>query len=304
VTLRALLVVALAAARIAGADEGDPKLDRPAPAPPPEPEGARVQLTATLAGRYYSGFGYRGYGGDPWLGARLFLDGAVRDDGTPRTLQPFLQRRSTLDLHLLGGGFDTRRDAGEPRRVYYYGAEVAVDAYLGAAFALTARTYYTHHRVNDTTSYAEESFSQSIGIGVRFGDVRFDASYRFAPALIDGAWRTKNYLDLGFFGVFAGHFRASGGIEIVEGGLFARVGLANYWGSSFGLYGWVRGGSGAIYLGDSTVVTRFDGAVGASLWPGRRFGVSLDVGPELVGLSGGRSQVTGEATLALYLRLP
>src|SRR5262249_39120293 len=140
----AVLWPGVAAAQVTGGQmfvlPGPPPAAPPPPAeepPPPVPVRPpdRWELGASLSGSIFT-VSYDGYpdvhGNDASGGVSLthYLTPVV-DDGAPRSLQPFLQRVSTISASIGGGGFVTRNpDGGQDRTDSHFGASAGFDVYV------------------------------------------------------------------------------------------------------------------------------------------------------------------------------
>ena len=84
----------------------------------------------------------------------------VRDDGTPYALQPFLQRTSSITVHVDLGHFETNYPFGSPLRTDY-------DANLGGGVSLYLRPWLN---LFGNVSYDYDSLSDNLGIASRGDD--------------------------------------------------------------------------------------------------------------------------------------
>jgi hypothetical protein len=101
----------------------------------------------------------------------------LRDDETPFSLQPFMQRESTLSLSV-----DIGRSQLADQSVYFYptgfvaitGANV--DAYLNQWFAVIASASYAYNELGGDVSQTVHVFSTGAGVGFRYRNTRLDLS--------------------------------------------------------------------------------------------------------------------------------
>jgi hypothetical protein len=134
----------------------------------------------------------------------LFLRKRLVDDGTPLSLQPFLQRRSTLQLDANGGGFVTK--IGLAERLERRGsAGVGFDGYTRGLLAVRAAvgvTYFTTQdrspRITFPVMHDSLRLPISVGLGLRSGAARIGVAYAIAPQRYDGVWRLLQRWNLSF----------------------------------------------------------------------------------------------------------
>ncbi|HEY4120503.1 MAG TPA: hypothetical protein VGM56_21710 [Byssovorax sp.] len=198
----------------------------------------------------------------------------VVDDDAPRTLQPFLQRASTVSVSVNAGGFFTRLPGNEGAETdVNVAASAFADVYVTRFLALTAGFSYRYDDVQlplgDTILVGETHVvSPSAGVGVRIGDARIDLSY--AASIFasgggsgDGDWgtialgaevalRRKLYLH-----AVASAFHAGAGV---------------YAGAEYfltkDLSGFVDGlGSTGAYTSDLSRLAEYGFDVGVAFWP-------------------------------------
>jgi len=106
--------------------------------------------------------------------ATIFLH-RVLDDATPIDLQPFLQRTGHVSVRVLGGLLDGDRAIG---------AQVDADAdfYAAPFLAFTARVAAAASSHPALLATALPAARVAAGIAVHVSALRFDFSYRYAPA--------------------------------------------------------------------------------------------------------------------------
>ncbi len=139
--------------------------------------------TSFSQGSSYVGLSESDTHGDAELFVRRFLRPVV-DDDAPRTLQPFLQRASTIFADVTAGGFTTTEAGVNGSRVdWNVGAGLGADVYVTKYFALTAALSFDFDELQDSigASFATidktNSLSPGGGVGFRIGDARIDLSY-------------------------------------------------------------------------------------------------------------------------------
>jgi hypothetical protein len=257
-----------------------------APPPPRDPRGAaaRWQIGGSLSGSVYtihSGASsnpdqdQHGNRGSIYLGPTVFLTPVI-DNDAPHSLQPFLQRTSTVYANVSGGGFVTRYGNGAFTRTdSYVGASAGVDAYLTRNFALNGGIGYTYDVLHDNVIVNKgHSFSGSAGFGVRVVDVRFDASYSFNAYDLDGSFVKLRWgsVGLGAYAVFAQSFTLQLSGRVADDGGGGGVDLGFYTTKDLGVFTSFSGQTFA-YSGTDTRANRYTGSLGFSYWvtPGLRF---------------------------------
>jgi hypothetical protein len=178
------------------------------PPPPPPRATSSWEISAALAGTIYSihdttSFAGSDLGGNRArgsLGAVSYLTPVV-DDDSPRSLQPFLQRVSTVSASLGGGGFVTRAPFGSDNGDRWVDASAGVDVYVSRYVALAASFAYEYDSAYPSGDTIH-ALSPTAGVGLRFGDVRIDASYSFIATSINGRFSPVEWGSAGL-GVYA-----------------------------------------------------------------------------------------------------
>ena len=266
-------------------------LPSPSPSPSPslphhEPRArpTRWDITGGLSGSIYTihpgpyantDFDQQGNRGSASVGPIVFLTPVV-DNDAPRSLQPFLQRTSSVYGDVFGGGFVTRHGNGAFTRTdSLVGADAGADVYLTRHLALTGGIRYAYDVLHDDVLVRKgHSFSGSAGVGARIGDARIDASYGFGAYNFDGSFVKPGWGSVGlsaylllaesFAITLSGHVNDRGGGGGLNLGLYAT--------KDFGVF---AGFSGATFTyTDSDVRSnRYNGSAGFSYWatPALRF---------------------------------
>jgi hypothetical protein len=258
-----------------------------APAPTPHRQlqapDARWEMSGGLSGSLYS---YR-YGPDSapigdvhgnrggiYLAPTVYLTPVV-DSAAPRSLQPFLQRTSTIYASVSGGGFLTHYgDGAFTRKDSYVGASVGADVYVTRHLALTGELGYTYDALHDGSGVNKgHSFSATPGIGVRLGDVRIDATYGFDAYDVDGAFQKLRWgaVALSAYFLLAESFALTLGGHVTDGGGGGRIDLGFYTSKDVGVF---AGFAGTTFVYSTTGVrtNNYAGSLGLSYWitPGLR----------------------------------
>ncbi len=242
------------------------------------------------------------------------------DDDAPRSLQPFLQRASTVSLGFSLGGFTTSQGAATLKQERLFGQSAALDAYLGRTFALTGAIGVTQYRdqrlgtvpqpfplppVQGVVTTDTQAYDVGIGAGLRFGDLRVDLAYHFQPSESNGQWLIRwgrvfasarwaiarrafvsasvNTVDGGGGGSLGGTVHPTRDVDLSASGFYAR---------------------GHLYTLESASYDRGGFAASAGWWLAPRFFASL--GYQATGLRSGDTPTTWQhdVTASLVFRVP
>ena len=285
------------------------------PPPPPDPrDGLAWQIDASLQGSIYnvqpnmpnaplgsfapapSSSGNSASGN---LELTRFLP-RILDDGTPRSLQPFLQRASALYAEIGGGGFVTRTPGLQDRTDSNLGLSLGMDVYVTRFLALTAGVGYGYDVLHDAgVDQTSNGFSAHGGLGIRVGDVRFDASYAFSASESGGTFAPLRW----------GTFEVSGFIVIarsfvllprgfgLQGGGGGGLDLAYYPTRDFGFRLGAFGERGELYSTPSLVDNRYGGDALVSYWVSRNVYLALIYNLTIDAIPGqflGAGEITGD----------
>jgi hypothetical protein len=286
--------------------------------------GPSWQLGATLSGSLYSVDSVPVAGGiSPDTKGRS-ASGALEvirylaplvDDGSPRSLEPFLQRASTISASLGGGGFATENPYGSRDRTSAnLGARAGMNVYLARYLALTAAFGYGYSVLHDVISNHERhGFSGSAGLGLRVGDARLDASYTFAASNVDGTFAPLQWgsVQLSAYVVLARFFTLSPWGRVMPHGGEGGLDLGLYATRDLGFFLGGFGGRSAFSSSD-VLFNRYGGSAGLSYWAVSRARLAAyyrptytDVSPQVVdGLMYGYRQLDHSISLEVAVRLP
>jgi hypothetical protein len=236
---------------------------------------ANWQVDTTLSGRAYSirdatiaSGDVAGQAGSGQVGMTYFLE-PVSDDGAPRSLQPFLQRASTVVVSLGAGHFVTHNPgAGVDRTDWSAAVSQGADLYLTRMWALSLGFTYAYDVLQDVgVDQATHAFTGSAGVGLRAGDVRLDAGYALTAFRSEGAFAPLRWgsLRLSAFAVMARRLSVSLSGTALTGGVQGSASLAYYPTQDLAIFGGVSLGRADFYRND-LVDRRYAGDVGLSFW--------------------------------------
>jgi hypothetical protein len=220
-----------------------------------------------------------GDSGSADVGALGYLTPVV-DSSVARSLQPFLQRASSVYGRVSGGGFSTTYEAAtgmHTRNYSYVEASAGVDAYLTSYFALTARLGYGYDVLHDKPTLEKgQSLFGGAGVGLRFGDARIDAAYAFDARGLDGAFVAQRWGEVKLTAklVLAQSFALTAAAHVDDGGGGGSLDLAGYPTRDLALF---IGGSGEtfVYVDDGVRADQYTISAGTSYWLGRALRLSL-----------------------------
>lgn len=254
-------------------------------------------------------------GGGTNLSATIYFH-PLRDDGTPRALQPFLQRASTFWLQARGSVTDhmssiADQSSGE-HLTKQLGAGLAADVYVRDFLILSASLGVNFHIWSvaqpgqvSTNEVLVELLPVSIGVGLRTGDTRFDVAYQVAPVTLlpPASVLAGSQLSAAVRTVLKQRVEISFRCALLDQGGAATAGFRLFPTRDFGIFGSVSYGHGRLdpSLGFQTVADRLSGRLGVSYWAARTLGVLLSYLPTWD--SDGGSMMTHVVALTLDSRL-
>jgi hypothetical protein len=206
---------------------------------------------------------------------RRYLSPVV-DDDAPRSLQPFLQRASSIFFTMNVSGFVTQLSpvssfgASATRSDTQFGPGVGVDIYVTPLFALTGGLGYSYDALHDDLAMLDQhahGFFARGGFGFRVKDARFDVQYAFQALDVDGAWAPLRWGTLTGTAFIVIDRRAALKFwgEALESGGGGGLEVDYYPLQSLGLFAGAYGARGKLY-NDDTMVNRFRAWAGFSYW--------------------------------------
>jgi hypothetical protein len=248
------------------------------PPPPPPPPGPvhRWEINGSLSGAFnsYTSMSIPYASGNQFtgvLGVTHYLQPLV-DDGAPRSLEPYLQRMSTLSLSANAGGWTTNQS--NPTTFSfgdtYGGVSAGFNVYATPVLAFTGSFAYGYDvaRADMRPDQASHSFAGSGGIGLRFGDTRVDGWYTFSARDTSGTfaplrWGTATLsvttvIARSFYGYAWGQALQSGG----GGGLQ----LVFHPNRDLDIYAEGFGKRGEIFNNADVIAERFGATGGVAYW--------------------------------------
>lgn len=295
---------------------GDPS---PAPAVPPSSR-AQIDLSSSAG---YTTFSpplgspihedsLSGLGG---FALTFYPSSPLIDTDAPLTLQPILERLTTLKLAASGGGFDTRAARlGGPLAAERQGTSISTsfgaDAYVTQSFIASASLGFAHFTTTDigfaTATAALRTSSQvpvSLGIGGRFSDARINVGWNVVPTSADGTWKVPFWsgVSASLTTVFAREVELYVSASGINRGASASAFVGVYPLRQFGIFASIFAESGQLYLDSLAIFSGSGGSLGFSGWLSRHFGGSLTYAPTW--LSGSTPTVSHLFTLHLYSRI-
>jgi hypothetical protein len=301
-------------------------------APPPDagPATARAQLnfSASVGGTLLvpalpapdSAQIVTGSGG---LSAHIFLRPVLQDEA-PLSLQPFLQRVSTLSLSAGSSGFSSTFvqpwSRESVRRVIGGWASADGLVYLTPSFLLSAGLGFTYVHVSDTQTPAWRGSPSStvsayrmylpvgVGLGARFGDVLLQLAYSIEPLSVQGGpWSVP------FWGGASASVRAvlwretdlSVRVSVIKGGAAASSSITSYQTRNLGLFASVFYAHGILYSDETRPQNRAGGDLGGLCWFSDRMGAQLSFGVTWTSgpAQNTRATVGLEGSLSAFTRL-
>jgi len=231
------------------------------------------QVDSSLSGRWYSLSNTPGVpntsGHQEQLSMELIAFATpLRDDDSPYSLQPFMQREETFTLSLSGGRFDTANPYGSVDRTEWFTAvDGAFDAYLAPWFAVFAGASYGYFDLHDVDlAQTGHSFSGDVGVGFRLRDTRLGLSVAEQGDRIAGAfgpWRRN--VTLSAFTVIRRRVALTGTGTLVQGGQEGSFEVEVFPTKYAGLFATAFAGRFEPYV-TPDVVTRYSGSAGFADW--------------------------------------
>jgi hypothetical protein len=234
------------------------------------------------AGTYGSGNTTQTYTGLGSASVSTFLHRLV-DDGTPLSLQPYLQRAGAISGSLSLSGFTTESPGFQvPYQGTTVGGTISLDAYPGELFSLwaSASFSYAHAQGADLASSGTEWLlpRAEIGPGIRVDDTRMTIGYTWAPTITDGSYDGRGFgqLYLRVTTVIAQRLYLSALGELILSGGRGRLELAVFPSRVLGLGATIEYAKGALYYDSHAVYGQWQPSVSLSWWITWWLGLGLE----------------------------
>jgi hypothetical protein len=228
----------------------------------------------------------------------------LRDDGSPYSIQPFLQRTSRWWLTFDGGHFATHNPFGNPDRTDWNGSVAgSVDAYLHTHLALTGNLAYRYDTLHDVgLAQTTHAFAGGAGLGVRAADTRLDVSYQLLAQDTAGSFSSPRQLvTLALFSAIARRFTVSLSGTRIPGGNEGTLSLEYFATREIGPFVGGFAGRGKLYSSD-LVVTRYRGWAGLAGWIDSSTALVGQYAYEVDDIPADYHQVTHTISLEVYAR--
>lgn len=239
----------------------------------------------------------------------------LRDDGSPYSLRPYLQRTSALSLAIDFGHFATHNPFGGPDRTSTDGGVGgSLDIYLKRWLVLTGHLGYGYDVLHDVdVSQKVHTVSGGAGLGFRAADWRADVAYSANTYHPSGSsWASlRQFASLSLFGVIARRYKVSLSGNTVPGGGTGEMNVEYFPSPEVGIFGGASASTGRLYESPITS-TRYAGSVGIAGWVDSSSGIvgSYTRAAERVPmqvidtLTYGSNETSNEVVLEVYIRFP
>jgi hypothetical protein len=270
--------------------------------------------------------------GDAAATLTRFLSPVV-DDDAPRTLQPFLQRTSTVFASFDFGGTSASAEASPNRgtpatnRIKliepHGGPAIGADVYVIPEFALTGGLAYDYDPITEAAAGQGGQFETTVhihrvtphaGVAARFGDTRIDLSYALeldAVANGDSPGQLWGTISLDAITVIAKEVELRLGGQVFDAGAGASTQIDVFPTKDVDLFGGFFGYAGRKFIDNHVSHNDYGGFVGMGYWlvPRARLVAQYQLaGTTIPGdqpqSNGGYSEIQNELTLSLLARLP
>ncbi len=237
-----------------------------------ERDGAWGSLYVIASGGAWAEQGETSKNGSGTLELSLY-DERLSDDGAPYSLQPFLQRTSTLTVSVGGSAFSTSAPF-LPTSLTGQGlsAGIGFDRYLPGILALSGSASIGYSVTSGpTTTSQNPTYVQpalSFGPGLRWGDTRLDLSWIFQPYFRDGSFQSNGWgrLFLSLESVLARELFWQLDVSNIPSGARGFAGVDWYPTRSFQISGSVVAERGAVYTDNPALYTRVFPEVALAYW--------------------------------------
>jgi len=269
-------------------------------------------------GGYHQPQFYDGWqaGGD--VGAHWYLRRPMVDDGSPLSMQAFLQRLDRLALSATTVGFSARdklsfyEHRGHSESVALSGLFYGHGLVLGGAIYYS-RSYDFQHPsplsdLTDDERHTTQAVYPELTLGVRSGTFECDASYRYTTYFDDGKARSPRWGQavLGLQDFFDMQTYWSGAIYTLVHGAGLSFDVEYFSSSQLGI--WLKGNieSGVVYVNDQNTFNRKNISIGVGWWASNRLELQFSVGVSTSqqDTSGSSTLTYGFGTVGVVVRAP
>ena len=225
------------------------------------------------------------FGGGADVTGTLFIHPLLNDDA-PRSLQPFLQRASSMTLSLSGSGIQTQVSPSPGVLPSYgtVGATFSVDTYVAGFVALAGSlglqpAWAQSAGFGGTPSSLTLAVPMSTSVGLRANDTRIDAGYALSPSVgtYSPSWNT-GFQYAGFLAwrtVIHRFVRLSGSAGLIPAGARLNVAIGVYTSRLFGITAGLGYRRGLLATSDMTAQDRLDADIGFTRWLTETVGLNV-----------------------------
>jgi hypothetical protein len=248
-------------------------------------------------------------GGGAELDVDLFVRKRLIDDDAPYSLQPFLQRASTVFFGAGGAGFQGDYDGSSSPLSrgksggFNAGFYVHLKPWLALGGSFDFNAFHNSYDGYDEPPRDGYSLRGHVDLGFRWRDLRFDVGYGVTGERMNQSWLPTLWysLDASVLAVIKRRVALRGSASVLPrgaGGSLSVEGFVNrelsFFGSFFGgRYSYIDDGIAAWYAG---------GSVGVTKWAARHAGISFSYQPEWRGDRNPSSQLSHFFYLTLSSR--
>ncbi len=240
----------------------------------------------------------------------------LRDDGSPYSLRPYLQRTSSLSVSTTAGHFSTHNPFGGQDRTWTSGGiGGGLAIYLKRWFVLTANLGYEYGVLHDVDiSQSTHTLSGGAGVGFRARDWLAIVNYDLDTSHSSGSsWASpRKYTSLTLFGAIARRFTISLSGNTVPAGGGGRLGVEYYPSPGIGIFGSGSASTGRLYQSPMTL-TSYAGSAGIAAWIDASSGIvgsytrtAYHEPMQVVGAltTSGYHETSNQLALQVYMRFP
>ena len=273
---------------------------------------------AFSGGGFHQSQSYDGWQAGGGVGANWYLRRPLLDDGTPLSIQAFLQRLDRLSLNVDAVGFDGKNTvslyehSGHSANVSLSGLFYFGDMVLGGRIVY-ARYYDFQHPSPSSELAADERHTTQLAypeltLGVRLGTFECDASYRFKTYFDDGSVRSPRWGQalFGLRNLADAQVYWSAFLYTLVRGAGLSFDFEFYTSPHLGV--WLDGylERGVVYANDENSYSRKSLSLGVGWWASDRLELQFSVGVSTAQResAGSTTLITGLGTFGVVVRAP